>query len=68
MSKPTQFKITHDKKKLVVINQDKDTKKCIVEVYSLPDFNKQDATLELPLDKIDDVVISYKYLDISDDN
>ena len=71
MSKPTQFKITRDQSKILVIIQDKDNKdkqlrKATLKVYSLPDFGNELGSFDLPLEETK--VVWYKYMEISDDN
>lgn len=73
MSKPTQFKITRDQSKILVIIQDKDNKdkqikKATLKVYSLPDFGNELGSFDLPLEETKDGIIWYKYMEISDDN
>jgi len=73
MSKPTQFKITRDQSKILVIIQDKDNKdkqikKATLKVYLLPDFGNELGSFDLPLEETKDGIIWYKYMEISDDN
>jgi hypothetical protein len=73
MSKPTQFKITRDESKILVIIQDKDKqdkkiKKATLKVFSLPDFENELGSFVLPLDETEEGIVGYKYMEISDDN